>query len=241
AICAFLADGGFKVLRTYWHQNVCYMRLGDEDQAKRLTYSHGGLNSLELMGEVMKVRIARSTRRLADRGKVHEDLGTQETDAADPAAPSEVPSECPLCGVASHVLRQCPARSRGLRVSCAAFEQTPRQEAEAEVAKASAECASFEAVRWHGSSLYIIMPTAADASQLVQLAAGEGMEIAGEMASVELAASLERHASTFLGRVKGLRPEAPGRAPGGKARGKAKAKHRSGKSKGGLPSNGPAA
>uniref|UniRef100_A0A7S4QRH8 Uncharacterized protein n=1 Tax=Alexandrium monilatum TaxID=311494 RepID=A0A7S4QRH8_9DINO len=125
---------------------------------------------------------------------------------------------CPLCGAEDHSLPSCGLRARSAVVRCDAF-QSNREEGEAEVAKTvQAVCdVAPERTRWHDNVLYITLASEEDAVKLVEVAAGEGLEVGGELVSVERAqeAAAKGSGPRERGdqRAAGLRPKARRRVP----------------------------
>eukprot|EP00933_Yihiella_yeosuensis_P044236 TRINITY_DN39344_c0_g1_i1.p1 TRINITY_DN39344_c0_g1~~TRINITY_DN39344_c0_g1_i1.p1 ORF type:complete len:741 (-),score=137.46 TRINITY_DN39344_c0_g1_i1:194-2416(-) len=217
ALCDILRESEFQVVRSYWHRRVCYLRLGSAEQASKLVaLSAGSPNNFIVLGEALKIRMARSTRRSGAPSSVavEEEEVTEVTEQTDATVEAEISDgPCPLCGSAEHALSSCDLRSKSLRLSCASFKVS-HEAAEKEISRAassSSSTGSIEGLRWHGDHLFVIMPCAEDAMSFMEVAAGEGLEIGGEMVSVELTSSI-RKSSKGIGKTRsaGLRPEAIG-------------------------------
>ncbi|OLP88718.1 hypothetical protein AK812_SmicGene29914 [Symbiodinium microadriaticum] len=184
-----LADKHYQAVRHYWHGGVCYVRLRSEEEANGALQTWGGKNRLPLGEEEFQVRVARSTRRprgperAESKKQVVEDTGEEEI--------------CALCGSLEHALPACPYRQRGLRISCASLSK--------DVAAALEQVnAATSAAEVEGNALFVIMASDGDAKALLHFAAAEGLEIGGDMASVEPAAKKQ---GSMITRTPGLRPE----------------------------------
>eukprot|EP00913_Durusdinium_trenchii_P026380 g24752.t1 len=191
-VVAFSAEE-LQVVRSYWHRGVCYLRLRSTEEATRATRLWGA--GLQLLGQEFRIRVAKSTRSTGERTK-------------EIAEEPKEPVVCLLCGDAKHVLKSCKFRNQGLRISSSALEGLSLEAAKEEVSTAlGASGASLEMLeaRWHGRCLYVTMRSASEVTELLDLAAGEGLEIKGATVSVEKAAGK----TSRVTRVPGLRPRGP--------------------------------
>jgi len=196
-----LADKNYQAVRHYWHGGVCYVRLRSEEEANGALRTWGGKNRLPLGEEEFQVRVARSTRRPG---------GPERPESKKPVVEETGEEEiCALCGSLEHALLACPHRQCGLRISCASLSKDAA--AALEQVKAATSAAELEGIwaseaRWHRNALFVIMVSDGDAKALLHFAAAEGLEIDGDMASVEPAAAKKKQGS-WMTRTPGLRPE----------------------------------
>lgn len=209
ALQVALTAQNMQAVRFYWHRGVCYLRLNSVEEAKRAIRLWG--QGLELAGEEFRVRVAKSTRSQKGPGK-----GAGKGEAEELAASTHDKGEepdvvCLLCGDASHVLKSCKFRSRGLRISCSALEGKTLEEAKEEVSqtfKVLDAALVPDKARWHGRWLCLTMRNDSHVTALLNQAAGEGLEISGAAVSVEKLQPGKLAAAGRNMRTPGLRPEA---------------------------------
>merc|ERR1712107_954834 len=70
-------------------------------------------------------------------------------------------------------------------IHCSKFDDTDDGESVAAWLASKAGVAPPVSVRWHNGSLYATFPDEVHAKQLVEIAVADGLEVHGEMASVE--------------------------------------------------------
>jgi len=203
ALVQTLETEGFELQRSYWHKGVCYVHLADAASVTRLL-ARCGQQGLEAAGEILRVRRARTTRLQTPNSDVS---GIADAENCDGTEDSSV---CPLCGSSDHRLADCPNRARGIVVRCDAFS-AGRDHGEAEVKRLLTDMGheTVDQLRWHGKSLYLTLPDEAIAATVVEVAAGEGSEIDGELASIERVtrtATASHWRAPVLGHMAGLRP-----------------------------------
>lgn len=204
ALVETLENEGFELQRSYWHKGVCYVRLADAASATRLL-ARCGQQGLEAAGELLRVRRAQSTRVQTSDCEVN---GDGDMDPDDGAGNSSI---CSLCGSSDHRLGDCPNRARGVVVRCDAFS-AGKDRGEAEVRRLLRDMGHeiVDQMRWHGKSLYLTLRDEATAATVVEVAAGEGSEIDGELASIERVtrtAAASRWQGPGVSHIAGLRPK----------------------------------
>lgn len=210
ALVEILKSEGFELQRSYWHKGVCYVHLADAASATRLL-ARCGQQGLEAAGEVLRVRRARTTRLQAPNGDISGVADVESDGGADGNTAEASISTCPLCGSSDHSLADCPNRARGVVVRCDAF-RAGRDRGEAEVRRLLSDMGheTVDQLRWHGKSLYLTLPDEAKAAMVVEVAAGEGSEIDGELASIERVtrtATASHWQGPVLSHMAGLRPK----------------------------------
>ena len=155
------------------------MQLGSESEAQRLLVASAPPNGLKILDEVLRVRPARSTR-------------VQSSARVDDRV-TPVIGECALCGLSGHSVKDCEKRTRGVKVEFASLgEEFENGEADAAWLTVMAGVATAEAARVANGALYVTLASDADARKLVEVAIADGLEIKGEMISVESVMSTSR-------------------------------------------------
>lgn len=184
AIWVFLGDLGLKAVRLKWYKRVCHLLMDSEDTARQLV--NAGHRGVTIGGELFMVRFPRSDRLMKPKAPT----------ACEDVRDSHLP--CPVCfGTSataeaspdSHILTNCPKRSRVLRVRCASLSKDAAgEEAASRAALLEAALAAGltqpQDMCWGYKDFFITMASDADADAFVDLAVGEGVEIHGEMASI---------------------------------------------------------
>jgi len=226
-----LSAAGYTVRRSRWHKAVCYVMLENESQAKQLLAAASPPNGLKVRGEVLQVRPVRSTRVMCS--DKDDDGDVQLADAG--ASAEELP--CALCQEMGHAPHECAKGPRSVVVRCSVL-QVEEMESDAAWAACFAGVPTPECVRVQGDAFYWTFASKDDAQKLIEVAAGEGLEIKGELASVQglhppLQEGDSKERSAEVQELAGLRPKSHHERQRGKGRGKAHTKHEGGRGRGG--------